>query len=85
MNRPQEQTLERWAQEHGRVHVREGYADGHIELTVYGGKSWKVNEQGVPSEQAPDFSVDWGYKERPPRRPPPITRNLAKELTDGSV
>lgn len=68
MTRPQENTIERLALEHGRVAVRDhAYADGSIYATLESGAHFKITDDGVEHQQRPDFSQilnGFWYKER---------------------
>lgn len=55
----QDATVERLALKHGRLAVREGYANGVVAVTAPDGSHFIVNEDGVPTEVQPDFSIDW--------------------------
>jgi hypothetical protein len=59
MTREQDATMERIAEMFGRVHVRTGYTDRYVEMTVPTGACWRVLENGVAREAKPDFSIDW--------------------------
>lgn len=55
----QEDTRDRLAVEHGRVCVREGYADGHVEIVYPPCTAVVVNEAGRITKRTIDTSIDW--------------------------
>lgn len=59
MNRLQEATIERLAEQHGRVAVRDGYTDREIRVTAPSGEHWLVSEDGIARNDKPNFSIDW--------------------------
>lgn len=62
MNHFQEHVRDRLAHEHGRVLVRDGYADEHVELTMPRGVHVYVSKYGVQRDLPADHSVDWRYE-----------------------
>lgn len=62
MTREQEHALDQLALTHGRVHVRTGYLDRYVELTVLSGECRRVYENGTVVLVGPDFSVDWAQR-----------------------
>jgi hypothetical protein len=59
MTREQDTALERLALRHGRVHVREGYADGTVRMTTPNGHELQVDDSGQVLREGHDFSIDW--------------------------
>ena len=59
MTREQEDATEQLALAHGRVHVRTGYVDRYVELTVLRSDCRRVYENGTVVHVGPDFSIDW--------------------------
>jgi len=62
MTRAQEDTIDRLATAHGRVCVRDGYADDLVRVTAPGGAHWLVDEAGHASPHIPNHSIDWSYQ-----------------------
>jgi hypothetical protein len=50
--------MERLALEHGRVNIRDGFADGHIVMSVESGAAWIVPQYGTPRATL-NHSVRW--------------------------
>lgn len=59
MTSAQKEVCNRFACQEGAIHVREGYLDRHIEITVRRGACWSVDEDGHVRELRPDHSIDW--------------------------
>ena len=57
--REQDTFIETAALEHGRVAVRDGFADQHIDVTVDTGLCWNVSAEGVARRVGPNFSITW--------------------------
>lgn len=58
-SRPQDEVIERLALTHGRVAVRDGFADKHIDVTVEGGQCFHVNADGIARQVGGNYSIDW--------------------------
>lgn len=59
-SRAQDDFIERVALEHGRVAVRDGFLDGHVDVTAPTGRCWSVDEAGVPTlNRVGNFSINW--------------------------
>jgi hypothetical protein len=59
MERIQDEVVALLCLSHGRLAVREGYEDGHVEATTPTGRSWKITTDGDLVPQRGDYSVDW--------------------------
>lgn len=57
--RAQDATIDRLALKHGRVAVRDGYQDGHVVVTAPSGSCWKLSEDGVPTPDGYNISINW--------------------------
>jgi hypothetical protein len=66
MTKMQENVIERFGLEHGRVQVDGHYADGNVRLTVPSGAEFLVTPAGHEKEAGHNFSVDWGYEDYVP-------------------
>lgn len=62
INHFQERVRDRLTEEHGRVHVRDGYTDEHVELTFPRGVCVYVSKLGLQKNLPADHSVDWRYE-----------------------
>jgi hypothetical protein len=62
MTRQQEDLCGLLAQAHGRVHVNEGFTDGHVELTVPNGTSFHVSKHGRVVSRSFNHSIYWSYE-----------------------
>lgn len=59
-NRLQDATIDRLALERGRVAVRDGFADGHVDVTAPSGACWRVLEDGTAHKQpGGNYSINW--------------------------
>lgn len=56
---PAEHTIERLALIHGRVAVKEGFADGKIRATVPSGAEFHISEDGAATKVGVNFSINW--------------------------
>ena len=62
--RAQDNAIERLALDCGRVAVRDGFADGHVDVTVPGGAVYRIAEHSdVTVPAGVNHSVDWGSGE----------------------
>jgi hypothetical protein len=59
MDMTQQDQIDRLARQYGRVAVRDGFRDGHIDVTTEWGWCWRVSADGVVTEQRPNQSIDW--------------------------
>lgn len=59
MSREQEHAIEELATMYGRLGVRDGFADQHIDVTAPSGRCWNINEDGVARIVQPNFSIHW--------------------------
>ena len=60
LTREQEEVIETLSWRHGRVHVGSGtFAGGAVEVTVPGGKSWRLGRSGVLHDAPFNHSIEW--------------------------
>jgi hypothetical protein len=60
LTREQEQFVsDRATESLGPVHVRDGFTDGHVDVTVPGGQSWRVSYDASHVKDQINHSVDW--------------------------
>jgi len=57
--REQDHFIERMALRCGRVAVRDGFADKHIDVTADDGECWNVSAEGVARQVLGNFSIRW--------------------------
>jgi hypothetical protein len=55
----QQNLIDSLTETHGRVCIRDGYADGHITITIPSGREYTVNDEGRTTKVGVNFSIDW--------------------------
>ena len=64
MTRQQQDTLDLLALTHGRVAVRDGYADRAIRVTAPGGAHWIIGESGTARDAGVNHTTRWNESYR---------------------
>lgn len=57
----QQDTIDRFARTHGRVEMRDGYADESVRVTVPTGEVYSISPEGVERYTGRNSAVDWSY------------------------